>query len=220
MAWVRSSAAEKQKAREEDAFDEDGDEMGVLQREWRKSMKKRMKEGYLDGIDAGKENSLQTGFNTGYQIGVNLLMPCGKLRGTLSALLTWCQLHMQENTIMEKLGELLTAVCQCEGQIVKGLSSIYKVPHPSDLSDHVEDMDLTKDESSCEQNESRLCRGNRNCCKNQDCNSLLMSRCTTVYQLSDMVNQELTRILKETGLVASQLGISSELLSNLQTLKT
>ncbi|XP_075067382.1 protein YAE1 homolog [Mixophyes fleayi] len=214
MSWVRT-AAELQPASEEEVFNEGEDEMDILQRDWKRSMEKRLKEGYLDGIEAGKENSLQTGFNLGYKLGVNMLMPCGELRGTLSALVTWCQVHQLEQSLSAQLGELLTAVCQCEDHIMKALSSIHQVAHPSDLSSSLEDMDLT---SHIHEPSKRPCSASENCCQNQE--SSRLSSCRTAQQLSDLTKQELSRILRDTHSIAQQLNMSEDLLYYLQTLKT
>ncbi|XP_063778564.1 protein YAE1 homolog [Pseudophryne corroboree] len=219
MSWLRA-AAELHPASEEEAevFDEGQDEMELVQREWKRSMEQRLREGYLDGIEAGKENSLQTGFNSGYKLGVSMLMPCGELRGTLSALVTWCQVHQLEPSMTTQLGELLTSVCQCEDHIVKVLSSIHQVAHPTDLSSSLEDMDLA---SHIHEADKRSCSAGQDCCHNQESlPSSLLSGCRTTQQLSDVVKQELSRILGDTHAIAQQLNMSEDLLYYLQSLKT
>ncbi|KAM8967054.1 protein YAE1 homolog [Pelodytes ibericus] len=203
----------------EDVFDEEADEMNLLQKDWKKSMENRLKEGYRDGVDAGKENSMQTGFNLGYKFGVNLLMPYGELRGTLSALLTWCQLHNLEPAVSTKLNDLLTAVCQYEDHLLKCLSSIYQIPHPTDLSTCLEEMGFGGSGHEDESKEPSSCASGRNCCKIQDSLPTSLASCRTTQQLNDRAKHELGRIAKETFSVVEQFNLPEGLLCHLQTLK-
>lgn len=211
MSWVRA-AAELQPQGEDEIFDEEADEMKLLQNDWKQSMEKRLKEGYVDGMDAGKENSLQTGFNLGYKLGVTLLLPCGELRGTLSALVTWCQVHESDPSTCTQLGEILTSVVQCEDNIAKSLSSIHQIPHPSDLSTSLEDMDFT---GCSKESSEESCNAGQDCCLPAS-----SAGRRTTHQLSDAMKQELGRILRDTIAVAQQDNLSADILSYLQTLKT
>ncbi|CAI9532581.1 unnamed protein product [Staurois parvus] len=170
--------------REEEVFDEEGDEMNLLHREWQSSMEKRLKEGYLDGIDAGKENSLQTGFNLGYKLGVNTLMPCGELRGIISALVTWCQVHSLDPAVNTRLGELLSAVCQSEDQIVQSLSSVHQVVHPSELSSCMDDMGLS---NHTHEPSNDTCAAGRGCGGKQECLPSSFQNCRTIQELNDVM---------------------------------
>ncbi|XP_072268276.1 protein YAE1 homolog [Pyxicephalus adspersus] len=216
MSWMRA-AMELQQEREEEVFDEDGDEMSLVQKDWKRSMEKRLKEGYLDGMDAGKENSLQTGFNLGYKLGASMLMPCGELRGTISAFVTWCQVQKLDPTMNARLGGLLAAVCQCEEQIVKGLTSIHQVVHPSELSNSMDDMGLN---SHAQNSSDGSCAASQNCCQKQECRSSSFVNCRTTQELESAMKRELGRILKDTHSVAQELNMSSDLLYYLQTLET
>uniref|UniRef100_A0A8C3SBL9 YAE1 maturation factor of ABCE1 n=1 Tax=Chelydra serpentina TaxID=8475 RepID=A0A8C3SBL9_CHESE len=80
MSWVQAAVSQPS----EDVFDEDADELHLVQKEWKSTMEKRVKEGYRDGVEAGKELSLQQGFNRGYKQGAEMMMTCGQLKGTLS----------------------------------------------------------------------------------------------------------------------------------------
>ncbi|MEE6465718.1 hypothetical protein FKM82_006662 [Ascaphus truei] len=220
MSWVRAAMEKRQQEEgDRDVFDEDGDEMGIMQREWRSSMEKRLKEGYRDGIDAGKENTLQRGFGLGYKQGVNMLMPFGEVRGTLSALLTWCHLHKPESSVTTQLKELLSAVCRCEERLMKCLSSISEEPHPSELSTSVEDMGLGSHEHGGECKEAGLCASDSNCCTSQNSSPSSILSCKTTQQLGELVKHELKRFLGETFSVAEQLGLSADILCHLQKLK-
>ncbi|XP_069814515.1 protein YAE1 homolog isoform X2 [Dendropsophus ebraccatus] len=177
---------------------------------------RRLQEGFLDGMDAGKENSLQTGFNLGYKVGVSFLMPCGELRGTLSALVTWCEVHESDSSTHTKLAELLTSVTQCEDNIVKSLSSVHQISHPSDLSSALEYIDFT----SCSKPSEGSCDAGQDCCVNMDSQPTLLLGCRTTQQLSNVMKQELGRILTDTISVVQQSNLSADLLSYLQMLKT
>ncbi|XP_056374412.1 protein YAE1 homolog [Hyla sarda] len=217
MSWVQAAVELHTQGEEEEVFDEEADELTLVQNDWKKSMEKRLKEGYLDGVDAGKENSLQTGFNLGYKLGVTLLMPCGELRGTLSALVTWCQVHGSDPSTRTKLAELLTAVTQCEDNTVKSLSSIHQISHPSDLSSTLEDMDF----SCCTKEPSDgSCNTGQDCCLNKESQPTSLPGCRTTQQLSHVIKQELGGILRDTIAVAQQNHLSADLVSYLQTLTT
>ncbi|XP_018415165.1 PREDICTED: yae1 domain-containing protein 1 [Nanorana parkeri] len=215
MSWVRA-AVERHEDREEEVFDEEGDEMNLLHREWQRSMEKRLKEGYVDGIDAGKENALQSGFNQGYKLGVHMLMPCGELRGTISALVTWCQVHKSDPTPNTQLGELLTAICHCEDQLVKGLSSVHQDVHPPELSSCMDDMGLG---SHTHEPSNDSCAAGQDCCRKQESLSSSFLNCRTTQEMNNIMKHELGRILKDTHSIAQQLNVSSDLLCYLQTLE-
>ncbi|CAJ0966694.1 unnamed protein product [Ranitomeya imitator] len=217
MSWVRAAAAELQPPGEDEVFDEEADDMKLLQNDWKNNMEKRLKEGYADGVEAGKEQALQTGFNVGYKEGVTLLLPCGELRGTLSALVTWCEVHDADPATCARLGELLSSVTQCEDNLVKSLSSIHRITQPSDISSALEDMDLT----SCTKPSSEgACNGGQDCLLNQESHSTSFSRCQTVQQLSNVMKHELDLILRDTIALVQENNMSADLFSYLQMLKT
>uniref|UniRef100_A0A803SP13 Essential protein Yae1 N-terminal domain-containing protein n=1 Tax=Anolis carolinensis TaxID=28377 RepID=A0A803SP13_ANOCA len=68
----------------EDVFDEEADELDVVQKEWKSTMERHVKEGYREGIEAGKEVTLQQSFNQGYKEAIRIMFSCGQLKGTLS----------------------------------------------------------------------------------------------------------------------------------------
>ncbi|KAG9464338.1 hypothetical protein GDO78_020104 [Eleutherodactylus coqui] len=160
---------------------------------------------------------MQTGFNLGYKLGVTLLLPCGELRGTLSALVTWCQVHGCDPSTCTRLGELLTSVAQCEDGIVKSLPSIHQIPHPSDLSSALEDVDFI---SCSTASNVGPCNAGQNCCSNQESPSTSLLGCRTTQQISNIMKQELGQILRDTIAVAEQINLSEDLLSYLHALKT
>ncbi|KAM4855946.1 protein YAE1 homolog [Urocitellus parryii] len=226
MSWVQAASSTPSAADEEDVFDEEADESLLVQREWRNHMQRRIKEGYRDGLDAGKAVTLQQGFNQGYKEGAEVIINYGQLRGTLSALLSWCHLHDNSSTLISEINSLLDAVGQCEEYVLKHLKSITSQPHVVDLLDSIEDMDLchvvpdekkideTKDERLCENN----AEFNKNCGKSpsgKDCSYL--ERCTT-QEHSHSENPNLAWILEQTASLVKQLGISIDVLQHLKQL--
>ncbi|NWQ85947.1 YAED1 protein, partial [Burhinus bistriatus] len=137
MSWVQVAVSQSC----EDIFDEDADEMYLLQKDWNITMKKRLKEGYRDGIEAGKELALQEGFNQGYRHGAELMVTCGQFRGTLNALLSWCHLNGHDSAL-SKINNLLDVIGKHEEDVLKYLNSIQQQPHLRHILDSVQDMDL------------------------------------------------------------------------------
>uniref|UniRef100_A0A8C0FU47 YAE1 maturation factor of ABCE1 n=1 Tax=Bubo bubo TaxID=30461 RepID=A0A8C0FU47_BUBBB len=137
MSWVQVAVSRSS----EDIFDEDADEMYLLQKEWNSTMKKRLKEGYRDGIEAGKELALQEGFNQGYRHGAELMVTCGQFRGTLNALLSWCHSNGRDSAL-SKINNLLDVVGKHEEDVLKYLNSTDQQPHLGYILDSVQDMDL------------------------------------------------------------------------------
>ncbi|XP_064524222.1 protein YAE1 homolog isoform X2 [Pseudopipra pipra] len=137
MSWVQAAVSRSN----EDIFDEDADEMYLLQKEWNSTMKKRLKEGYRDGVEAGKELALQKGFNEGYRHGAELMITCGQFKGTLNALLSWCRFNGHDSAL-SKINNLLDVVGKHEEDVLKYLNSTEEQPHLRHVLDSVEDMDL------------------------------------------------------------------------------
>ncbi|XP_027760787.1 protein YAE1 homolog isoform X3 [Empidonax traillii] len=137
MSWVQAAVSRSN----EDIFDEDADEMYLLQKEWNSTMKKRLKEGYRDGVEAGKELALQKGFNQGYRHGAELMITCGQFKGTLNALLSWCHFNGHDSAL-NKINNLLDVVGKHEEDVLKYLNSAEEQLHLRHVLDSVEDMDL------------------------------------------------------------------------------
>ncbi|NXG45557.1 YAED1 protein, partial [Psilopogon haemacephalus] len=137
MSWVHVAVSRSS----EDIFDEDADEMYLLQKEWNSTMKRRLKEGYRDGVEAGKELALQEGFNQGYRRGAELMVTCGQFRGTLNALSSWCHFNGHESALSE-INNLLNIVGKHEEDVLEYLNSTEQQPHLGHILDSVEDMDL------------------------------------------------------------------------------
>ncbi|XP_008588926.1 PREDICTED: yae1 domain-containing protein 1 [Galeopterus variegatus] len=225
MSWVRAAASVRDPGNEGDVFDEEADESLLVQREWRSQMQRRVKEGYRDGIDAGKAVALQQGFNQGYKEGAEVIINYGQLRGTLSALLSWCHLHDNSSTLISKINNLLDAVGQCEEFVLKHLKSITPQPHAVDLLDSIEDMDLchvVPAEKKIETKDERLCENNAEFNKNHsksrsgvDCSYL---KCCRTQEHAHSENPSLTWILEQTASLVKQLGVSVDVLQHLKQL--
>ncbi|XP_004676715.1 PREDICTED: yae1 domain-containing protein 1 [Condylura cristata] len=226
MSWVRAAPVAGAPGEEGDVFDEEADESLLVQREWRSQMQRRVKEGYRDGVDAGKAVTLQQGFNQGFKEGAKVIINYGQLRGTLSALLSWCHLHDNSSALISKINSLLDAVGQCEEYVLKHLKSITPQPHVIELLDSIQDMDLchvvpaekkideAKDERLCENN----AEFNKNCRRNLsevDCSSL---ECCRTQESVHSENPSLTWILEQTDNLVKQLGLSLEVLQHLKQL--
>ncbi|KAJ8778677.1 protein YAE1 homolog isoform X1 [Balaenoptera ricei] len=226
MSWFRAAPLAQGPGEEGDVFDEEADESVLVHREWRSHMQRRVKEGYRDGIDAGKAVTLQQGFNQGYKEGAEVIINYGQLRGTLSALLSWCHLHDNSAALISKINNLLDAVGQCEEYVLRHLKSITPQPHVVDLLDSIQDMDLCHiapaeekiDEAKDERFYENNAEFNKNCSKNLsgvDCSSL---KCCRTQERAHSENPSLTWILEQTASLVKQLGVSIDILQHLKQL--
>ncbi|XP_050999195.1 protein YAE1 homolog [Acomys russatus] len=226
MSWVRA-VPEIPSPGDQDVFDEEADESLLVQREWQGHMRRRVQEGYRDGVDAGKAVTLQKGFNQGYKQGAEVILNYGLLRGTLSALLSWCHLHGNSSTLISKINNLLDAVGQCEGCVLKEcVKSVTPQPHIADLLDSIEDMDLCQvvpaEEKTDDSKDGRLCGHGAEFNTNSD-KSLSGIDCAhpECYGTHEHVPSEkpgLTWILEQTSSVVKQLGMSGDVLQHLRQL--
>ncbi|XP_005071862.1 protein YAE1 homolog [Mesocricetus auratus] len=225
MSWVQA-VPEILSPGDQDVFDEEADETLLVQREWQGHMRRRIQEGYRDGVDAGKAVTLQQGFNQGYKEGAEVIINYGLLRGTLSALLSWCHLHGNSSTLISKINDLLDAVGQCEECVLKRLKSVTPQPQVTDLLDSIEDMDLchvvpaekkideTKDERFCE-NSAEF---NKNSDKSHNGIHCSHSECCRTQEHAHLEKPSLTWILEQTTSLVKQLGVSVDVLQHLRQL--
>ncbi|KAF6087170.1 YAE1 maturation factor of ABCE1 [Phyllostomus discolor] len=226
MSWVKAAPLVPGSGKEEEVFDEEADESLLVQREWQSHMRRRVKEGYRDGLEAGKAVTLQQGFNQGYKEGAEIIMNYGQLRGTLSALLSWCHLHDTSSALISKINNLLDAVDQCEEHVLKHLKSVTPQPDVVDLLDSIQDMDLCHvvpaEKKMDEAKDERLCENNAEFNKNGskslswvDCSS---SECCATWEHAHSENPSLTWILEQTDSLVKQLGVSVDILQYLKQL--
>ncbi|KAH0505170.1 Yae1 domain-containing protein 1 [Microtus ochrogaster] len=225
MSWVRA-VPEVPSPGDQDVFDEEADETLLVQREWQGHMRRRIQEGYRDGVDAGKAVTLQQGFNQGYKEGAEVIINYGLLRGTLSALLSWCHLHCNSSTLISKINNLLDAVCQCEECVLKRLQSVTPQPQVTDLLDSIEDMDLCHvapaEKKIDEAKVDRLCENsaefNKSSDKSPSGKDCSPSDCCITQEHAHLEKPSLSWILEQTANLVKQLGLSVDVLQHLRQL--
>ncbi|KFP03483.1 Yae1 domain-containing protein 1, partial [Calypte anna] len=218
MSWVQVAVSRSS----EDVFDEDAEEMYLLQ--WNSTMKKRLKEGYRDGIEAGKELALQEGFNQGYRHGAKLMVTCGQFRGTLNALLSWCHLNGHDSAL-SKINNLLGVIGKHEDDVLKYLNSVEQQPHLGHILDSVQDMDLNcTSPAGTEYNEVKAGRHedtgspNENVWTNNGEVGSLQSECSKAKLCTEPEGSTLAWVKKQTVWLVEQLGLSLDVLHHVQQL--
>ncbi|XP_055459949.1 protein YAE1 homolog [Psammomys obesus] len=225
MSWVRA-VPEIPSPGDQDVFDEEADESLLVQREWQRHMRRRVQEGYRDGVDAGKAVTLQQGFNQGYKQGAEVIINYGLLRGTLSALLSWCHLHGNSSTLISKINNLLDAVGQCEECVLRRLKSVTCQPHITDVLDSIDDMDLCQvvpaEKKTDDAKDERLCENNAEFNTNSDRSPSGMDcshpECCRTHEHAHLEKPSLTWILEQTSNLVKQLGVSVDVLQHLRQL--
>ncbi|XP_035174633.1 protein YAE1 homolog [Oxyura jamaicensis] len=221
MSWVQVAVNQSS----EDIFDEDADEMCVVQKEWNSTMKKRLKEGFRDGVEAGKELALQEGFNQGYREGAELMVTCGQFRGTLNALSSWCHLN-GHNSALSKINNLLDVVGKHEEDLLKCLNSIQQQPHVGDILNAVQDMDLshtapagTKYDEVNTRKYEHVGSSGENYSRNKGEDGSLQSECNKAKLCTDPERSSLVWVKKQTISLVEQLGLSLDVLHHVQQLE-
>uniref|UniRef100_A0A8C5IXI5 YAE1 maturation factor of ABCE1 n=1 Tax=Junco hyemalis TaxID=40217 RepID=A0A8C5IXI5_JUNHY len=220
MSWVQVAVSQAS----EDIFDEDADEMYLLQKEWNSTMKKRLKEGYRDGVEAGKELALQTGFNQGYRHGAELMITCGQFKGTLNALLSWCHFNGHDSAL-SMINNLLDVVGKHEDDVLKYLNSTEEQPHLGHILDSVQDMDLNhtagteyREVKDGKHNDCGSSSG-ENICRNNGEVGSLQSECSKANLCTDPEKSTLAWVKMQTVWLVEQLGLSLDVLRHVQQLE-
>lgn len=222
MSWVRPALSH----RGEDVFDEGADEMDVARQEWRSAMEKRIKEGYREGVEAGKKVTLQQGFNQGYTEAAKLMFSCGQLKGTISALSSWCHLNGCSSAVMSKVTELLHEVGKYEECVLKSLNCTHLQPNVGDLLDTIEDIDLDpalSPEQQCNGTKGgKICETgieiNGQCCKNNRTDSFQSEYCRKTKDDTDFKRLTFIGIKEKTVSLVAQLGLSLDTVEHIQLL--
>ncbi|XP_010148017.1 PREDICTED: yae1 domain-containing protein 1 [Eurypyga helias] len=220
MSWVQVAVSRSS----EDIFDEDADEMYLLQKEWNSTMKKRVKEGFRDGLEAGKELALQEGFNQGYRQGAELMVTCGQLRGTLHALLSWCHLNGRDSAL-SKINNLLDVIGKHEEHVLQYLHSTEQPPHLGHVLDSIQDMDLNHTApDGTEYSEVKAGKhgdvgssGGKICRSNGEV-GFLQSECSKAKLCTDPERSTLAWVKKQTVWLVEQLGLSLDIVHHVQQL--
>ncbi|XP_030049750.1 protein YAE1 homolog isoform X2 [Microcaecilia unicolor] len=185
------------------------------------------KEGYRDGVDAGKEASLQEGFNQGYKQGAQLMVKSGQLRGTLSALLSWCRLQETGCALLARISSLLEAVGRYEEQVLRRLSSFNQQPQPAELLDAVQDMDLSNDTAQQEErtgSEDRVLNEQApalaaDSVKSSAEAALPNSESHKMTEECKGAEQNLNWLIQQTACLMEQLSISADVVQQVQQLE-
>ncbi|KAM6900264.1 OTU deubiquitinase with linear linkage specificity a [Xenentodon cancila] len=216
MSWVRAVSSSN-----EDVFDEDADELNLQSKEWTSNMRKRVMDGYVDGVDAGEEASLQVGFNRGFRDGAAATAAAGRLRGIVSAIWCWCQIHHPENPVPSCVPDLLQRVTQHEDRIVNDIRKVLENPPPSvsDVSESLEDLEVEHmDPGHCGEGCSEPF-----CCRNAENMDLDLhrpqnpcSRSTDSFSGSD---EGLKLLLQCCMDIVSEMELPQELLEHIQELR-
>uniref|UniRef100_A0A8C6GAK9 Yae1 domain containing 1 n=1 Tax=Mus spicilegus TaxID=10103 RepID=A0A8C6GAK9_MUSSI len=213
MSWFRA-APENTSPGDQDVFDEEADESLLAQREWQGHMRKRVQEGYRDGLDAGKALTLQRGFNQGYKEGADVIINYGLLRGTLSALLSWCHLHGNSSALLSKIRNLLDAVEQCEERVLRRLPSLTSQPRVTDAIEamdlcHVVPSDQAEGDSNAEISTDSDSPDGMGCSHQERCRA---------EERAHLEKPGLSWILEQTSSLVKQLGVSVDILQHLRQL--
>ncbi|XP_040820650.1 protein YAE1 homolog [Ochotona curzoniae] len=227
MSWVQAATCAQIPAEDGDVFDEEADESLLQQREWQNRMQRRVKEGYRDGVDAGKAVALQQGFSQGYKEGAGIIVNYGQLRGTLSALLSWCHRHDSGSAFISNFSRLLDAVGQCEECVLKHLKSVRQQPSVVDILDSMEDMDLchvvpAERETNDAENEGLthedIVEGSKICSEHPSGMHSSDSKHSSTQEHACSEHPGFTWILEQTTSLVEQLGLSVDVLQHLKQL--
>ncbi|XP_044512713.1 protein YAE1 homolog [Gracilinanus agilis] len=222
MSWLRAACARAGQGggADADVFDDEADETLPAQQEWKNRVERRVREGYRDGVDAGKAAVLQQGFNQGYKEGAEVIISYGQLRGTLSALLSWCHLQDNDSPWIVPINHLLDAVGQCEESVLQHLTSVPPQPHVGGLLDSIQDMDLGPSGPAHEGEGERLGRPeaelNKNCLQKDDGTSCSHSTDCSTQSRALFAKPSFSWILEQTSSIVEQLGLSVDILQNIK----
>ncbi|XP_029467684.1 protein YAE1 homolog [Rhinatrema bivittatum] len=226
MAWARAAGVG---ACSDEVFDEEANELQLAHREWKSVMEQRVKEGYRDGVDAGKGVSLQQGLNQGYKEGAHLIVRSGKLRGILSALLSWCRLQEADCALLARISDLLDAVGRYEERVLRHLSSAPLQPQPAELLDAIQDMGLQCDAQpgQCGGSEDgafgeRVPDAVTACYKSNSEAEAAPSRlecCRMAEKCTEAVEQNFSWLVHQTVGLMEQLSLSADLLQQVKQLE-
>ncbi|TRY55814.1 hypothetical protein DNTS_022295 [Danionella cerebrum] len=168
MSWLRSVASS------EEVFDEDVDDISLQNKEWKYNMEKRTQDGFREGIEAGKEASLQVAFNRGYREGASGIIRIAQLKGIMSAIRCWCQVHVPGTPALSSVTDLLQRVERHEDELVETLRRAQQRPPPS-LTEMVDDMEELSVGQKSQDIESRCtCSGKDGA--NEDCSGIVRSK--------------------------------------------
>ncbi|KAM9827313.1 OTU deubiquitinase with linear linkage specificity a [Neosynchiropus ocellatus] len=216
MSWVRSVPSGG-----DDVFDENGDELYLMGKEWASSMKRRVRDGYVDGADAGEEASLQLGFNQGFREGAARTAAVGRLKGVVSALWCWFQIQHPGTPVPVSVTELLQQISQHEDVIRDRIQKTLENPTPS-----VSEVSDSMDELEVDQKDPGHCRGGcmeGDCCQSGNTKSpgsLPRTLGSGSKDWSAGLGESFEALLQRCLDLVSDLGVPQELVTHIEELRS
>ncbi|KAJ8418675.1 hypothetical protein AAFF_G00001740 [Aldrovandia affinis] len=200
----------------EDVFDEDGDDITLQSKEWKLNMEKRAKDGYRDGADAGKEASLQIGFNRGYREGADKMVAIGQLKGVVSALQSWCQLHHPGSATLSSVSQLLQNVVRHEEGLIERMRMAQQTPASVGMvTECIDDLSVEPTDTGCG---GGNCSG-QDCCKKEQGqegdSTSPQTPCQSSPHPSFSAEESLEPLRKSCMDLVMELGLSEELVFRL-----
>ncbi|XP_038601293.1 protein YAE1 homolog [Tachyglossus aculeatus] len=222
MWWV--SAVPSGGPDDDDVFDQEADETLPSRRDWRRRMHHRLKEGYREGVDAGKASALQEGFRQGYKEAAEKVLVYGQLRGTLSALVSWCRIQDNGSAAIGTLNSLLDALGQCEDSALRCLTSVTSEVHVVEILDSIQGMDLCAaaptqkredeiEEGSSAENSAEL---EKKCSRIDGGTDGSLSTGPRTREHIRSTQETFTWIVHETSTLMEQLGIPLDILEHIK----
>ncbi|XP_028917930.1 protein YAE1 homolog isoform X2 [Ornithorhynchus anatinus] len=183
-------------------------------------------EGYREGVDAGKAFALEQGFRQGYRQAAEKVLMYGQVRGTLSALLSWCQLQDNGSAAIGRINSLLDALDQCEDSALRCLTSVTSEVHVVDILDSIQDMDLCaaaptqKREDGDEEGRSAEYSAEleKTCNKIDGGTDSSLSTAPRTWEHIRSTQENFTWIVQETSTLTEQLGIQLDILEHIKNL--
>ncbi|XP_061443828.1 protein YAE1 homolog [Rhineura floridana] len=222
MSWVQSAISQQS----EDVFDEDADDMDIAQKEWKSAMEKRVKEGYREGIEAGKLLTLQQGFTQGYKEAARRMNSCGQLKGTISALSSWCHHNGCSSVMLNEMTDLLNELRKYEEYMFRDLNSTHLQPQVEDLLDTIEGMDLdyalspAKQYSGTEFCENGTEFSEQYCRNDSGTDSFQDEHCRRRKEGTDYKGPTFTCLKEKIVNLVEQLGLSPDTIDHIQLLQS
>ncbi|XP_030253416.1 OTU deubiquitinase with linear linkage specificity a isoform X1 [Sparus aurata] len=217
MSWVKAASFSG-----DDVFDENADDINLLNREWASNMKRRIRDGFVDGADAGEEASLQAGFKMGFREGAAQTAAVGRLKGIASAILSWCQIEHPESPVIASVTDLLQRISQHEDRVINSIKDALENPPPSvsSVSDGMEDLEVKPADSGCcggGCKETDCCRGAEK--MDLDAPQQQQKPCPGSTDCSSSTSESLNDLLQRCKNVVTELGLPQELISHIEELR-
>ncbi|XP_076868362.1 OTU deubiquitinase with linear linkage specificity a [Brachyhypopomus gauderio] len=208
MSWVTAVPSKH------DVFDEDTDDLGLHDKEWRRVMEKRTKDGFRDGLDAGKEEALQLGFNLGFREGAGKIKAVAQLKGVLSAVRCWTLSRAPGSSALSSITELLRRVERHEEDLMEAMRKAQEQPpvSVSEVSGDMEELAVGQGDQGC----SGTAGGRDGDGPAEDAYG---GSVRIVSRGSLQTNESLDQLLHSCTVVLTELGLPEELTLHVQQLR-